>query len=1253
MRPSFLSILLLGASLAGVSASSFTNTLGDGDFADPANWENGQFPEDPERAEVNTTGVNRAVLNSYVETHPRALRVGVGGSGELEIQQNGFLQITSVSGDLLVGHDNGDIGIIEQNGGTVCVGASVSVGTSGGDGAYVLNAGMLKSSRGSFEVGGGGGSGIFEMSGGALHTRTGVTLGRDGEFIVKTSNPHWIELGSLSSIDGYWDQESGSKVTFLLDQSGVTPIEVKYVDGDGRGGEVVFENGSEIEVAFADGMTPVNGTWTVMEWDGALTNDGLSFSPEVDTSIWSFAIVGNTLQVTASNASLSNSTTAGTPHDWYQSFFNGLNTAADYEALENVDSDGDGLVNRDEFLKKTDPTDGGLVSSLEDLMKYASCDGVTIEMAPGEYVVTRDDLLNYRFPIFPDRYGTFPFLRFTGNDSSYDLAGVTIKISAYKYAYCGFQGGEQPLTGIHVIGDDNIIRGLVWEENDDNYSELMFRSAVSIIVDGDGTLFDSFKFTTAGSFPYGYGSYFGIGADNTIAHDKHSGMLLRGDDTHLFKVTYYARTFGQGLFIQGSKNTILEECYVEGQLRTTDDMLTDTSGPAFDIGFVTRNDDEVLEPGHMASLQEDGIRAYASGFDYETGGSRSTDNVTVINCTVKNMRRGVHLNFTPGGNLVRGTTVIGNQELGFIPADNDRLIDCYGDATFAPVLYMYYSGISGVEADITVIEREESDFYGNDVIAYVAGSNNEITIRDLNQCGGDAFGRILVSGESGAYFLPGKTNISSSSNTLTNESRYPIFVGDRSNNADIFTSTVVTDEGSRTDVSSIPYVVAPYCSTTYDAYSLIQAEDFAEISGGQLLSNGAGVTGLGERDWVKFPHVNFGSFSPEAFEILLGKTTDSGGFVEARLDSPTGEVIARIAAQPTGGSQSWQPFVAPLSGTDITGERTVFITFDHTTGGSVANVDAFRFLGRRYDFSTTKSNTAPMVSNSDLAQTHYLSSSLTGGGDNSEHASLFNGLVGNGDGDADDIGEVRLNDTSTVTVTFDTSENAGGFDVTGITTCFGWNPAGGGRSNQGYEILVTYVDGTVESIAGPQHWEPNEDPSAFWTTVSFVPSEQGFLASGVKSVTFDITDNGNAGATLVAREFDIFGTPTNSALDEWRFANFGTYENSGIAADDYDADSDGLANLVEYATGLNPNDGSELTAFEMRDSLERPGEMEIAFDTIDDPSISYQLQGSNTLEPDDWDTVISTTGLGDDTVVVPKAAWPALDSYFFRLLISN
>ena len=268
---------------------------------------------------------------------------------------------------------------------------------------------------------------------------------------------------------------------------------------------------------------------------------------------------------------------------------------------------------------------------------------------------------------------------------------------------------------------------------------------------------------------------------------------------------------------------------------------------------------------------------------------------------------------------------------------------------------------------------------------------------------------------------------------------------------------------------------------------------------------------------------------------------------------------------------------------------------------------------------------------------------------------MFNGLIGNEDGDADDVGEVRLDTTSVVTVTFDTSIFAGGFDLTGINTYFGWNPFGGGRSNQGYEILVTYVDGTTESLAGPEHWEPNEEPSSYWTTVSFLPGDDEFLARGVKSVTFDITNQGNVGAALVAREFDILGVPTNSALEEWRFANFESYENSGVSADDFDADSDGIPNIVEYATGLNPNDASESSVLVIEQSETDSGNLEVTFNTIADADISYELLGSDTLEADDWDSVHTTTGQGNETLVVPEALWSSFttaDRYFFRLQVN-
>ena len=60
-----------------------------------------------------------------------------------------------------------------------------------------------------------------------------------------------------------------------------------------------------------------------------------------------------------------------------------------------------------------------------------------------------------------------------------------------------------------------------------------------------------------------------------------------------------------------------------------------------------------------------------------------------------------------------------------------------------------------------------------------------------------------------------------------------------------------------------------------------------------------------------------------------------------------------------------------------------------------------------------------------------------------------------------------------------------------------------------------------------------------------------------------------AGGTPGAGEAPILG---------WRLANFGTTEDAGDAADAADPDQDGIANLAEYALGLDPNTAGTLAA---------------------------------------------------------------------------
>lgn len=88
-----------------------------------------------------------------------------------------------------------------------------------------------------------------------------------------------------------------------------------------------------------------------------------------------------------------------------------------------------------------------------------------------------------------------------------------------------------------------------------------------------------------------------------------------------------------------------------------------------------------------------------------------------------------------------------------------------------------------------------------------------------------------------------------------------------------------------------------------------------------------------------------------------------------------------------------------------------------------------------------------------------------------------------------------------------------------------------------------------------------------------------------------------------------------SAIESWRQENFGTIENTGSAADTADFDSDGIANLVEYATGTNPKvaGSSAITAARLGAFLT------LTYARVADETLTYTVEGSNDLVT--WTTV--------------------------------
>ncbi|MDA7880792.1 hypothetical protein N9A94_00625 [Akkermansiaceae bacterium] len=103
-----------------------------------------------------------------------------------------------------------------------------------------------------------------------------------------------------------------------------------------------------------------------------------------------------------------------------------------------------------------------------------------------------------------------------------------------------------------------------------------------------------------------------------------------------------------------------------------------------------------------------------------------------------------------------------------------------------------------------------------------------------------------------------------------------------------------------------------------------------------------------------------------------------------------------------------------------------------------------------------------------------------------------------------------------------------------------------------------------------------------------------------------------------------------TGLQSWRIAHFGTIENAGIAADDFDANGDGESNLLEFATGQNPHAktllASNFLVLENSIKFQYPRSKSASAD-----GFVFRVEWSDTLEIGSWDDAgVSELLLGDN-----------------------
>ena len=346
------------------------------------------------------------------------------------------------------------------------------------------------------------------------------------------------------------------------------------------------------------------------------------------------------------------------------------------------------------------------IASLEELAKYAALDGNTVVMKPGTYEVS--DYMTPQRIEERQKSDDFSYITFSGQNNTFVLEGVTIRVDTRLRKTMRHPRNTREFL---IAGDGNTLKGVAIE----CYNEGTSNSGSLLWVKGDRVTLQDCTFTVTGSAPYGYGDLFGKGGKVTLGHQKHSGVRITGWDTRVLGCTIHMRSFGHGFFIQGGGRQHFEDCLVEGEMRSTDEILAETEGRAHDIDFKTvirmRGGKHRVLPGYMKALAEDGYRTY-----------KQTEGLVFRNCVARNMRTGFQLR-THGDVRMDGCEAYGN-EYAFWVGGNTVMTDCKGDAKYGPVLFIEGEGCR-IELELM---PDDSDRIVH-ALATIYGKDHHLTLK--------------------------------------------------------------------------------------------------------------------------------------------------------------------------------------------------------------------------------------------------------------------------------------------------------------------------------------------------------------------------------------------------------------------------------------------------------------------------------------------------------------------------------------------
>ena len=432
------------------------------------------------------------------------------------------------------------------------------------------------------------------------------------------------------------------------------------------------------------------------------------------------------------------------------------------------------------------------VNTIQEFIGTLNQNDVNIKLAPGTYRFGPDDITSGLIPYYE-------MFVFRGNNSNYDFTDVKFEFETELWS----SYGSFDIRQLRLLGDNITLKNLTIE---DIGMEAPTKRAQNILLDGTHNTIEGFTITARGSYPYGYGDVFGKGGNSVINHRKHSVLLIRGENNTLKNTKIYSRTYGHVVFIQGGKDVLIEDCYVEGDaMRTTDDILAEvgTGTPADNVNFLTVWG-YTLPPGYMVSMQEAGFRSYASAEHYSGNGETSTtENVTIRNCTAKRVRSGFNLVFGGGTMIMENCTSIENEQ-GFSIQSGGQIINCKSDAKYGTALTYAYDSDNDISATIELTNNDGS--YGPHPIAYIGGGSGQNITFTSNETNVPQDRYIQLGGAKGSIrhlegANSGQDNQTIRSSTIRNNTNFPVKLTSSATGNTIVSCGTVTDEGTTNSIT--------------------------------------------------------------------------------------------------------------------------------------------------------------------------------------------------------------------------------------------------------------------------------------------------------------------------------------------------------------------------------------------------------------------------------------------------------------------